>query len=135
MIQVVLFLITVALVAAGFAWVADRPGDVAIVWMGYRVETSLMVAAQRSSSPACPAQARAGAILAASPALAWAGQAVLDDRCAATDWSGALDALDHMKSALEKTDYRRKRAVLLTARALALQDIDLSLIHISEPTR
>src|SRR5665647_2943968 len=45
MIQVVLFLITVALVAAGFAWVADRPGDVAIVWMGYRVETSLMVAA------------------------------------------------------------------------------------------
>ena len=45
MIQVVLFLITVALVAAGFAWVADRPGDVAITWMGYRVETSLMVAA------------------------------------------------------------------------------------------
>jgi HemY protein len=240
MIQVVLFLITVALAAAGFAWVADRPGDVAITWMGYRVETSLMVAAlavaalivvavmlwtlargilrspeqvslffrhrramrgylaitrglvaigagdlhlaRRSAdeaarlSPGDPlmlllaaqsaqmAGDRGGAERAfhemtqhdntrllglrglyieaqrrndvaaarrvaeeaakAAPALAWAGQAVLDDRCAATDWEGALDALDHMKSALEKNDYRRKRAVLLTARALALQDID-----------
>ncbi len=30
----------------------------------------------------------------------------------------------HMKGALEKADYRRKRAVLLTARALALEEID-----------
>ncbi|MBI4367261.1 MAG: heme biosynthesis protein HemY, partial [Deltaproteobacteria bacterium] len=60
----------------------------------------------------------------AEPSLAWAGQAVLDDRCAAADWAGALDALDHMKGGLEKADYRRKRAVLLTARALALEDID-----------
>ena len=44
MIQVVLFLITVALVAAGFVWLADRPGDVLITWMGYRIETSFMVA-------------------------------------------------------------------------------------------
>ena len=29
-----------------------------------------------------------------------------------------------MKSSLEKADYRRKRAVLLTARALALEDSD-----------
>jgi len=54
----------------------------------------------------------------------WAGLALLDYRCAAKDWSGALDALDHMKSALEKPDYRRKRAVLLVARAQALEDID-----------
>jgi len=60
----------------------------------------------------------------ASPAPAWAGQAALDYRCAAADWAGALDALDHMKGALEKADYRRKRAVLLTARALALEEID-----------
>ena len=45
MIRVVLFLIAVALVAAGFVWFADRPGDVVITWMGYRTETSLMVAA------------------------------------------------------------------------------------------
>ena len=49
---------------------------------------------------------------------------MLDDRCAAADWAGALDALDAMKGALEKPDYRRKRAVLLTARALALDEID-----------
>jgi HemY protein len=240
MIQVVLFLITVGLVAAGFVWLADHPGDVIINWMGYRLETSMMVAelaiagfvvlamivwsmargvlrspdqvsvffrhrramkgylaisrgliaigagdaglARRSAheaarlSPGDPlmlllaAQAaqlsgdRAGAERAfhemtrhentkllglrglyieaqrrndaatarrvaaeaakAAPALAWAGQAVLDDRCAAADWSGALAALDHMKAALEKNEYRRKRAVLLTARAIALQEID-----------
>jgi HemY protein len=60
----------------------------------------------------------------ASPAPVWAGQAALDYRCAAADWSGALNALDHMKSMLEKADYRRKRSVLLTARALALEDLD-----------
>ena len=43
MIQVVLFLITVGLAAAGFVWFADRPGDVVINWLGYRIETSLMV--------------------------------------------------------------------------------------------
>jgi HemY protein len=58
------------------------------------------------------------------PAVAWAGQAALDYRCAAADWAGALDALDHMKAALEKSDYRRKRAVLLVARAQALEEID-----------
>jgi HemY protein len=60
----------------------------------------------------------------AQPGVVWAGLALLDYRCAAKDWSGALDALDHMKSALEKPDYRRKRAVLLVARAQALEDID-----------
>jgi HemY protein len=49
---------------------------------------------------------------------------VLDYRCAAADWAGALDALDHMKAALERAAYRRQRAVLLTARALALEEID-----------
>jgi HemY protein len=58
------------------------------------------------------------------PSLAWAGQAVLDHRCGAADWAGALVALDHMRNSLEKADYRRKRAVLLTARAQALEEID-----------
>src|SRR5476649_942408 len=226
MIRVVLFLVSVAIIAAGFVWVADRPGDVAITWVGYRIETSLMVAAlavaalvlvamltwsvvrgilrspeqvslffrhrramkgylaisrgliaigagdlriaRKSAeeaarlSPGDPlallltaqsaqmagdrgeaertfremtkrddtkllglrglyieAQRRddAQAVrLAAeeagkvSPAPAWAGQAVLDYRCAAADWAGALAALDLMKGALEKADYRRKRA-------------------------
>jgi HemY protein len=240
MIRVVLFLLAVAVLAAGVVWIADRPGDVAVTWMGYRIETSVMVAALAIAavivvvmliwtivrgilrspeqvslffrhrravkgylaitrgliavgagdlriarkaaadaarlSPGDPlallltaqsaqmAGDRSGAERAframtkrddtkllglrglyveaqrrddaqgarliaeeaakASPAPAWAGQAVLDYRCAAADWAGALAALDRMKGALEKADYRRKRAVLLTARALALEEID-----------
>jgi len=240
MIRVVKFLLAVAVLAAGFAWLADRPGEVAVTWLGYHLQTSVMVAglalvvvvitltllwafvrgilrspeqvslffrhrravkgylaltrgliaigagdlklARKSAddaarlSPGDPltllliaqsaqmagdrsaaerafrdmtkrddtkllglrglyieAQRRNdphGARLVAeevakvAPGLAWGGQAVLDDRCAASDWAGALEALDHMKSALAKLDYRRKRAVLLTARAQALAQID-----------
>ncbi|MEJ2433973.1 MAG: heme biosynthesis HemY N-terminal domain-containing protein, partial [Pseudolabrys sp.] len=240
MIRVVLFLISLAVLAGGFAWLADRPGEIAITWMGYRIETSVMIAvlavltlvivalllwsllrailrspeqvslffrhrravkgylaltrgliaigagdqrlARRAAdeaarlSPGDPltlllsAQSaqmtgdRAGAERAfremtkrdetkllglrglyieaqrrgdhhaarlvaeeaakAAPGLAWAGQAVLDDRCAVSDWEGALNALEHMKSAMDKADYRRKRAVLLTARAQALDELD-----------
>ena len=240
MIRIVLFLISVLVIAWGFAWVADRPGEIAITWMDYRVETSVIVAAvavaalvliilviwsivrvilrspeqvslffrhrraikgylaisrgliavgagdlrlaRRSAddaarlSPGDPlallltaqsaqmagdsvtaerafrdmsarddtkllglrglyieAQRRNdlnGARLAAEeaaktqPGVVWAGLALLEYRCATKDWSGALDALDHMKSALEKQDYRRKRAVLLVARAQVLEGAD-----------
>ena len=240
MIRIVLFLASLAVIAAGVGWIADRPGEVSITWMGYRIETSVMVAffavvalvivlmlawwmisailhspeyaslffkhrraakgylavtrgliaigsgdlrlARKSAeeaarlSPGDPlalllsaqsaqmAGDRSGAeraframttrddtralglrglyieaqrrndIQAARraaeeaaklrPAVAWAGHAVLEYRCAAADWAGALDALAHMKGALEKPDYRRKRAVLLAARAQALEDID-----------
>jgi HemY protein len=63
------------------------------------------------------------------PPVGWAGQAVLEYRCGAADWAGALDALDHMKGALAKPDYRRKRAVLLAARAQALEDTDRDASH------
>ncbi len=240
MIRVVLFLLSVALIAFGIAWVADRPGEVAVTWLGYRIETSVTMAAlavtalvlillllwaivrgilrspdqvslffrhrravkgylaltrgliaigsgdlrlaRKSAddaarlSPGDPltllltaqsaqmAGDRSGAERAfremirhddtkllglrglyieaqrrndphaarlvaeqatmVEPSLAWAGQAVLDDRCATADWGGALVALDHMKSTLAKPDYRRKRAVLLTARAQALDELD-----------
>jgi HemY protein len=45
MIRVALFLIFVAVVALGFVWLADRPGDVAVTWQGQQHETSVMVAA------------------------------------------------------------------------------------------
>ena len=45
MIRVVLFLILAGLIAFGFVWLADRPGEVAITWLGLRIETSVMVAA------------------------------------------------------------------------------------------
>jgi HemY protein len=240
MIRVITFLLAVAVLATGFAWIADRPGDVVVTWLGYRLETSVLVGglalvvlvialtlafaflrgilrspeqvslffrhrravkgyltltrgliaigagdlklARRSANDAArlapgdpltllliaqsaqmagdrgaaerafrdmtrrddtkllglrglyiEAQRRndtrgarrvAEEAAKTAPGLPWAGQAVLDDRCAASDWAGALDALDHMKSALPKPEYRRKRAVLLTAQALALDEND-----------
>jgi HemY protein len=238
MIRVVVFLVMLALIALGFAWLADRPGDVAVTWLGYHVETSVAVAvlallllvlilillwtilravlrspghvsmflrhrramrgyqavsrgliaigsgdqrlAHRSADEAArltpndpltlllsaqsaqlsgdrvaaehaframtlreetkllglrglyveaqrrgdgeSARRAAEQAAKAAPALPWAGQAVLDNRCAASDWAGALDALERMKPGLAKADYRRKRAVLLTARAQALDE-------------
>ena len=57
-----------------------------------------------------------------SPALSWAGRAVLEFRCATGDWAGALALLERGKDALEKAVYRRQRAVLLTAQALATEE-------------
>jgi HemY protein len=59
-----------------------------------------------------------------APALSWAGRAVLEFRCATGDWTGALALLERSKDALDKAVYRRQRAVLLTARALALEETD-----------
>jgi HemY protein len=242
MIRVLIYLVLVTLLAFGVVWLADRPGDVAIVWQGYRIETSMMVlmvavaavsliavivwsvvrnilrspdliamflshrrgvrgylaisrgliaigagdaaAAKRASSeveriaPGEPlalllnaqvaqlsgdrgaaehaframaerddtkllglrglfveAQRRKDAVAArayaeeaanAAPALGWAGQAALEFRCAAGDWSGALSALDRNSryGLIDKPEYRRQRAVLLTARALAAEETE-----------
>jgi HemY protein len=45
MIRVVLYLVLIGLIAAGAAWLADRPGDVTITWLGLHIETSVLVAA------------------------------------------------------------------------------------------
>ena len=242
MIRVILFLALVALIAFGVVWLADRPGDVAITWQGYRIETSVMVmmvavaavvvialllwslvravlrspdliamflghrrgvrgylaisrgliaigagdarAARKFADEAekiapgeplalllhaqcaqlagdrtgaefaframtdrndtkllglrglyVEAQRRADGEAArgyaeeaakAAPSLAWAGQAVLEYRCAAGDWNGALAALDRNSryNLIDKTGYRRQRAVLLTARALAVEEAE-----------
>ncbi|HET9714812.1 MAG TPA: heme biosynthesis HemY N-terminal domain-containing protein [Pseudolabrys sp.] len=240
MLRIILFLISIALIAAGFAWIADRPGEVSITWLGYRLETSVTVAALATASlvvllimfwsivrailrspeqvslffrhrrtvrsylaitrgliavgagdvrlarksaddaarlsPGDPlalllaaqsaqmagnrtaaeqvfremarredtkllglrglyiearrrndansARLAAEEAAKANPGVSWAGQAVLDYRCANSDWAGALDALEQLKNSLDKSEYRRKRAVLLTARAQALEEID-----------
>ena len=59
-----------------------------------------------------------------SPSLGWAGKAVLEFRCLTGDWAGALALLEANKGALDKERYRRQRAVMLTARALATEEID-----------
>jgi HemY protein len=43
MIRIVLFLVLIALAAAGAAWVADQTGDVTLTWGGWRVATTLPV--------------------------------------------------------------------------------------------
>ena len=61
-----------------------------------------------------------------SPSSTWASHAVLGFRCARGDWSGALAILDLNLSAglIDKPAYRRQRGVLLTARALELENMD-----------
>jgi len=41
MLRLIAFLIAIALVAAGLAWLADRPGELVVQWQGYQIETSV----------------------------------------------------------------------------------------------
>ncbi|MEA2882453.1 MAG: HemY protein, partial [Bradyrhizobium sp.] len=43
MARLVLFLVLIALAAAGAAWIAEQSGDVALSWHGWRVQTTLPV--------------------------------------------------------------------------------------------
>jgi HemY protein len=81
-------------------------------------------ARRRGDHAAALVHAEEAANSAAPPA--WAGQAALEFRCAVGDWGPALERLDrNARSALvDKTAYRRQRAVLLTAQALTLEESD-----------
>ena len=54
MIRVVVFLAVIGLVAVGAVWLADRPGEVAITWQGYRLETSVAILANATDAPTPP---------------------------------------------------------------------------------
>src|SRR5688572_20384949 len=43
MIRVLIYLAIVGLLAWAAVWLADRPGDVAVTWQGFQIETSVMV--------------------------------------------------------------------------------------------
>ena len=43
MVRIILFLLLIALGAAGAAWIAEQTGDVVLSWGGYRVQTTLPV--------------------------------------------------------------------------------------------
>ena len=43
MIRVLFYLVVLAALAMGLAWMAERPGDIVLTWQGYRIETSLLV--------------------------------------------------------------------------------------------
>jgi HemY protein len=102
---------------ATFQEMADRDDTRVLGLHGLFVE-----AQRRHDHAAALAYAEEAAKHASVPV--WAGQAVLEFRCVAGDWSGALDRLErNMKSGLiDKGTYRRQRAVLFTAQAQALAD-------------
>lgn len=45
MVRVLIFLVVLVALAFGFGWLIDRPGEIVLDWQGYRVETSVLVAA------------------------------------------------------------------------------------------
>jgi HemY protein len=79
-------------------------------------------ARRRNDAPSARAYAEEAARTA--PSLGWAGMAVLEARCRDGDWAGAIDLLERNMRMLDKARYRRQRAVLLTARALTVEDSD-----------
>src|SRR5947209_2121496 len=88
----------------------------------------LFIEAQRAEDPHA-AVAIAEEALKVSPGSTWASQAVLGYRCAKGDWKGALDILDNNLASglIDKAAWRRQRGVLLTARALELENLDRDL--------
>jgi HemY protein len=110
----------------------DRQGArAAFHAMAERADTRLLglrglfIEAQRADDPVAAVMIAEEALKIA-PASTWASQAVLGFRCAKGDWSGALTILDNNLASglIDKAAYRRQRGVLLTARALELQNVD-----------
>jgi HemY protein len=88
----------------------------------------LFIEAQRADDPIAAVMIAEEALKLA-PGSTWASHAVLGFRCAKGDWSGALTILDNNLASglIDKTAYRRQRGVLLTARALELENVDRDL--------
>src|SRR4030081_1127921 len=88
----------------------------------------LFIEAQRADDPVAAVMIAEEALKLA-PGSTWASHAVLGFRCAKGDWSGALSILDNNLASglIDKAAYRRQRGVLLTARALELENVDRDL--------
>src|SRR4051812_13516042 len=108
----------------------DRPAaEDAFRAMAERSDTRLLglrglfIEAQRRGDLSA-AQSAAEEAAKDAPALPWAGQAVLESRSASGDWEGALAILErqHKNGMMDRAAWRRRRAVLLTARAITIAD-------------
>jgi HemY protein len=113
----------------------DRAGArAAFHAMAERADTRLLglrglfIEAQRADDPLA-AVGIAEEALKLSPSSTWASHAVLGFRCGKGDWNGALAILDNNLASglIDKPAYRRQRGVLLTARALELENVDRDL--------
>jgi HemY protein len=100
-----------------FRAMLSRPETKVLGLRGLYVE-----ARRRSDAPAARAFAEEAAET--DPALPWAADARLEFQCLAQDWQGALATIERQFKAgqIDKAAYRRRRAVLLTAHAQAIED-------------
>ena len=124
--------LTLMLAAQSAQMSGDRDGaHRAFYAMAEREDTRLLglrglfIEAQRNDDP-LQAVAAAEEALKVTPQAAWASHAVLGFRCAQSDWTGALAIVErnYSSGAIDKAQYRRQRAVLLTARAVELETGD-----------
>jgi HemY protein len=104
---------------AAFRAMAQRPETRLLGLHGLYIEA-------RRRADAASARRLAEEAAQAAPTLPWAGQAVLELRCSEADWEGALAILDanRQHGLIDKATYHRHGAVLLTARALMLEESD-----------
>jgi HemY protein len=100
-----------------FRAMAGRPDTKALGLHGLFIEA-------RRRDDLTSARAYAEEAVRTAPSLGWASRAVLESQCRDGDWAGALRLLEQNSRTLDKASYRRQRAVLLTARALAIEDSD-----------
>jgi HemY protein len=102
-----------------FRAMLDRPDTKILGLRGLYIE-----AQRRGDAPAARAIADEAAKTSAS--ATWATQAVLEQQGQARDWDGALASIERQYAArtIDKDTARRLRAVLLTAKAEALEDRD-----------
>ena len=68
----------------------------------------------------------AGRAAEVAPQLAWAANATIEEKTERGDWDGALKLVDSQKATRqsERDVSNRRRAVLLTAKAMSLMDTD-----------
>lgn len=104
---------------AAFTAMASRPETRLLGLRGLHME------ARKAGDHKAAATIAAEAV-ADAPTLGWAADAVIEAHCAAGDYRAARTVLERQmaQKGIDKATYRRRRAVLLTAEAVALEHSD-----------
>lgn len=107
------------LAIAHFRAMADKPSTRLLGLRGLHMEA-------RRAGDLGAASAFAEEAATTAPALGWAADAVIESRCADGDFAGARAVLERQmaQKGIDKAQYRRRRAVLLAAEAVALEHSD-----------
>ncbi|RQP18966.1 MAG: heme biosynthesis protein HemY, partial [Brucella intermedia] len=103
----------------GFEAMVDDPETRLLGLRGLYIEAQRVGARDAARHYAAEAAAQA-------PQLEWASSAVIGQLCAEGDWDAALKLVDARKQALShgKDVVKKERAALLTAKAMAVVDVD-----------